>query len=218
MKIAQAALLVIALAAGRAAAANEVVEWNTTAVDVLLAGGQSNLTLTRGLTMVAVAIHDALNAINWRYEPYVFDGAGEPNAAPETAVATAARDALVLAVPAFGTVSQQAAAIAMVDAAYGAAPARIPDGPGKTAGVAVGRAAAAAIVSLRKDDGATRDASYTPGGAPGQWRPHPNPRAPTWPSWRGPPARTRCAAFPRRSTGPSFTTRRASRRASAWRI
>lgn len=82
---------------------------------------------------------------------------------------------LVLAVPAFGTVSQQAAAIATADAAYSAALTKVPNGPGKANGVAVGRAAAAAIVSLRKDDGAIKDAPYAPGSAPGQWRPHPNP-------------------------------------------
>jgi hypothetical protein len=31
------------------------------------------------------------------------------------------------------------------------------------------------MLSLRKDDGATRDAPYTPGTGPGKWRPHPNP-------------------------------------------
>src|SRR5262245_26044429 len=177
MRIAQAVLLLAAVALGRAlpAGANEVLEWNTAAVDVLLAGGANNLTLTRGLTMVSVAIHDALNALNRRYEPYVFDGAAEPQATPEAAVATAARDALVLAIPLFGTASQQAAAIATADSAYAAALAKIPDGPAKAGGIAMGRAAAAAIVNLRKDDGAAKDAPYTPGSAPGQWRPHPNP-------------------------------------------
>jgi hypothetical protein len=168
-------LVVIALGTAHVATANDVAEWNDVAVTVLLAGGQSNLTLTRGLAMVSVAMHDALNAIQRRYEPYAFDGAGEANATPEAAVATAARDVLVLAVPVFGTATKQATAIAMADAAYTAALAKIVDGPGKTSGIGVGRAAAAAIVGLRRDDGATRDAPYTPGTAPGQWRPHPNP-------------------------------------------
>jgi hypothetical protein len=30
------------------------------------------------------------------------------------------------------------------------------------------------MLMLRKDDGATRDAPYTPGVGPGRWRPHPN--------------------------------------------
>jgi hypothetical protein len=157
------------------AAASDVAEWNTIALDVLVAGGQNNVTLTRGLTMVSVAVHDALNGVNRRYEGYAFEGAAEPGASAEAAIATAARDALVLTIPAFGSAAQQAAAIAMADAAYSAALAKIPEGPARVSGVAVGRAAAAAIVALRKDDGALREAPYTPGGAPGEWRPHPNP-------------------------------------------
>ena len=41
--------------------------------------------------------------------------------------------------------------------------------------MAVGRAAGAAMLTLRKDDGVSRDAPYTPGVGPGKWRPHPNP-------------------------------------------
>ena len=80
-------LSVIECGAWRSAAANEVAEWNGIAFDVLIAGGQNNVTLTRGLTMVSVAMHDALNAISRRYETYVFDGAADPNAAPDAAVA-----------------------------------------------------------------------------------------------------------------------------------
>ena len=61
-------LSIVVLGTGHPAAANDVAECNTIAFNVLLAGGQNNVTLTRGLTMVSVAIHDALNAINRRYE------------------------------------------------------------------------------------------------------------------------------------------------------
>ena len=37
------------------------------------------------------------------------------------------------------------------------------------------------MLALRKDDGATRDAPYTPGTGPGKWRPHPNPDPPNPP-------------------------------------
>ena len=47
--------------------------------------------------------------------------------------------------------------------------------------MAAGRAAGAAMLTLRKDDGATRDAPYTPGVGPGKWRPHPNPVPPNPP-------------------------------------
>jgi hypothetical protein len=157
------------------AAADPIADWNATALNILFAAGHNPVTVTRGLAMVQVAVHDALNAVERRYDGYLYEGAAEANASPEAAVATAARDALVLATPAFGPAAQQAAAIATVDTAYTTALAKVMDGEGKTHGIAVGRAAAAAIVTLRKDDGATRDAPYMPGGAPGQWRPHPNP-------------------------------------------
>ena len=46
------------------------------------------------------------------------------------------------------------AGVASVEAAYVAALAAIPDGQAKTQGIAVGQAAAAAILDLRADDGA----------------------------------------------------------------
>jgi hypothetical protein len=84
-------------------------------------------------------------------------------------------------VPSFGTPAQKIAALAMAEDAYMAALSRVSNGAAKTQGVAVGRAAGAAILALRKDDGATRDAPYTPGTGPGKWRPHPNPDPPNPP-------------------------------------
>ncbi len=163
------------LASAGIARANAVADWNDTAVSALLAAGHNNVTVTRGLAMVQIAVHDTLNAIERRYEPYVYDPPAAPGASVDAAVATAARDVLVMAVPAFGTVPQQVTAIAAVDAAYTAALAKIPDEPAKASAIAIGRAAAAAIVALRKEDGATRDTPYTPSDGPGHWRPHPNP-------------------------------------------
>ena len=156
------------------AAANDVAEWNTTALNVLIAGGQNTVVLTRGLTMVAVAVHDALNGVDRRYEGYAFEGSAEPNASAEAAVATAARDALVLAVPDSArqrSRPRRSRWPTRRTARHWRDPGRLC----QSAGVAVGRAAAAAIVGLRKDDGALKEVPYTPGGAPGQWRPHPNP-------------------------------------------
>jgi hypothetical protein len=69
----------------------------------------------------------------------------------------------------------------MVEQAYTASLARVADGPARSRGVAVGRAAGAAMLALRKDDGASRDVPYTPGTGPGKWRPHPNPVPPNPP-------------------------------------
>jgi hypothetical protein len=88
---------------------------------------------------------------------------------------------LVGVVPSFGTPAQKGAALALAEQAYAASMTRVTDAAARNRGVAVGRAAGAAMLALRKDDGATRDAPYTPGTGPGKWRPHPNPVPPNPP-------------------------------------
>ena len=112
---------------------------------------------SRIYAMTHVAIHDALNAIDHRARPYTFEKA-EPGASPDAAVAAAARDVLVALIGQLPLelVSQSCidAGIASVEADYAAALAAIPDDPTKAQGIAVGQAAAAAILDLRAADGA----------------------------------------------------------------
>ena len=176
--VAVAAVGVLAWLSGLAIAqpaANVVLQWNDTTMKAIDANGQSNVVATRTLAMVQAAVHDALNAINRRYDAYYFEGPGDPTASPDAAVAAAAHTVLVGVVSSFGTPAQKGAALALVEQAYTASLARTTDGPARNKGVAVGRAAGAAMLALRKDDGATRDAPYTPGMGAGKWRPHPNP-------------------------------------------
>jgi len=156
-------------------AANEVVQWNETTMKAIAANGQNPLVSTRTLAMVQTAVHDALNAISRRYDAYYFEGPADPAASPDAAVAAAAHTVLVGVVGSFGTPAQRVDTLALVDQSYATSIARVTDGPARNKGVAVGRAAGAAILALRKDDGATRDVPYTPGMGPGKWRPHPNP-------------------------------------------
>jgi hypothetical protein len=160
------------------AVANEVLTWNETALKVSKADGQNNMQVTRTLAMVQGAVHDALNAINRRYAAYYFEGPGETGASPDAAVAAAAHTVLVGVVSSFGTPAQKMAALAMAEDAYMASLSRVSNDAAKTQGVAVGRAAGAAMLALRKDDGATKDTPYTPGTGLGKWRPHPNPDPP----------------------------------------
>jgi len=157
------------------AAANEVVQWNETTVKAIEANGQSNVVATRTLAMVQVAVHDALNAISRRYDAYYFEGPGDPAASHDAATAAAAHTVLVGVVGSYGTPAQKGATLAVIDQAYAVSIARVSDGPARNKGVAIGRTAGAAILTLRKDNGAARDAPYTPGMGPGKWRPHPNP-------------------------------------------
>ena len=168
--------VVLAFAAPRGvAAANEVADWNVLGIDAAVAGGQNPIHVSRTITMMHLAVHDALNAIDRRYEPYLYFGPIDRSADAGAAIAAAARDVLVAVIPDWGTPEERAKALPMVEAAYAAALARVPEGPAKAAGIVVGQGAAASIVAARKADGSPVAVKYTPGTAPGQWRPHPNP-------------------------------------------
>jgi len=135
--------------------------------------------------MVQIAIHDALNAINSRYERYALAQTAPNGAAVDVAIATAARDAIAGAIavgplpfPGFGTPASQTSAVDYVDKTYYLPfMNNIPDGLSKTDGRNIGQAAAAAIVDLRGEgkDHATDFVNYIPGTRPGDWRPTPNP-------------------------------------------
>ena len=147
------------------ARADAVTDWNIAATTAAAAPFVGGIPQGRIFAMTHAAIHDALNAIDRRYQPYAFDMRGDPNASPEAAVAAAAHDVLVHEVPAV----QQP----MLDTAYADSLSGIPDGAAKDAGIAIGKAAAAAIIALRCSDGSQAPMPYTPGSGPGVWIPTP---------------------------------------------
>jgi hypothetical protein len=170
--------LLLILGWSHLAKADEVTKWNEIAGQVSFVSGLANSlgpVEVRIDAMVHVAIHDALNAIDRRYHPYALDVQVTSDASPEAAVATAAHDVLVdqynLLIPILGLPSQQAT----LDAAYADSLALIPDGPAKTAGIAIGRAAAAVILAVRIADGWDAppfpvDVNYPEGTQPGEYR------------------------------------------------
>lgn len=164
--------------AASTAAANEVLKWNDLSVKAAIAGGQNPIQQTRTIAMVQGAVHDALNAIQPRYAAYYHEGRAPADASPDAAVATASHTVLVAVIPAFGAPPQRAEALAQLGEAYRASLAALPDGPAKQSGIAAGQSAGTAMLELRKDDGASKSAPYTPSSAPGRWRPTPNPDPP----------------------------------------
>jgi hypothetical protein len=125
---------------------------------------------TRIAAMTHIAIHDALNAIDPRYEQYAYTGSGDVGADPVAAIAAAAYNVLRFENP------TQAANLLT---AYNNMLATVPDGPAKTAGISIGELAAAAIRAMRTNDGsATAACAYVPGTGPGEWRPAPPAFAP----------------------------------------
>jgi hypothetical protein len=153
-----------------AVAPDEVLNWNAVASILVPAGGKNGPQQSRIYAMVQLAAHDALNAIQLRYEPYAYHEEEAPLASPAAAVATAARDVLMSEVP-----SQSAP----ISSNYATSLAAIPEGSAKEDGIAIGHAAAAAMLALRDADGsANANPPYTPGTLPGQWQPTPNPDPP----------------------------------------
>jgi hypothetical protein len=186
------AVVVASLAVPQKAAADAVLDWNVTGFEATAAGGQNNVVISRTMTMMHLAVHDALNAIDRRYEaylymidrpykPHLYDGMADPAATADAAIAAAARDVLVGVIPDWGEPEQRTKALATVESAYKAALAKLPDGLPKKHGLAVGQAAAAAMLAARKADGSSASSQYTPGMAPGRWRPHANPKPPNPP-------------------------------------
>jgi PAP2 superfamily len=113
---------------------------------------------SRLYAIMHIAIHDALNAVDRRYRPYVLDQSVAPGASPDAAVAAAAHDVLVplLKQLPHELVAQSCidAGVISVEADYSAALAAIPNSAAKTQGIALGQAAATAILAKRASDGA----------------------------------------------------------------
>ncbi len=86
------------------AAVDQVSNWNTVAVQATLTAGGNAIVQSRALAIVNVAIHDALNSIDPRYERYAFKGEVQAGASVDAAIAAAARDTLVGAI-AVGTIA-----------------------------------------------------------------------------------------------------------------
>jgi hypothetical protein len=173
-------LIAGAVLAPAAAMADPVTDWNANAgraaIQACIAPADDPLHESRMYAMMHVAIHDALNAIDRRSRPYAYDARADASASTAAAVAAAARDVLVTLIgqiPAPFPAACLQAGIASVEADYTAALGAVPAGPAKSAGIAVGQAAAAAILALRASDGSSTpllDFGYPQGTAPGEYR------------------------------------------------
>ena len=161
-----------------AASADDILTWNANAGKAAIAACLSPegnaLAEARMYAMAHAAMHDALNAIERKSRPYVFDTQVTAATSSPAAIATAARDVLVSVIMQL----QESAAciqngVASVEADYTAALAAIPNGVEKSRGVVLGQAAAAAVISLRALDGSDTplvDPAYPQGTEPGEYR------------------------------------------------
>jgi hypothetical protein len=161
-------LLALVLTCSTASSANVIADWDVKAVGFASPGvvGQ------REVTLVHVAMFDAVNSIERRYHPYLVQLTAAKTASQEAAAATAAATVLV------GLQPSKAADLkaALVD--YLAA---IPDGDSKSDGIELGEAVAAKILQARENDGANAPDAYRPKTRPGVYVPTPITVGSTWP-------------------------------------
>ncbi|HVO40704.1 MAG TPA: phosphatase PAP2 family protein [Spirochaetia bacterium] len=171
------AVLILASAAP-AARADVVTDWNAKAADIVYAATFARLpapAMIRAMAIVQVSVFDAVAAVSGRFTPLRGAIDPAPGTSLEAAVAAANRAVLLALVP-----SQQGG----IDAAYQAAMAAVPEGPGKASGVEAGEKAAAAVLSWSADDGSAVPAAYRPRTSPGVYVPTVLPAVPGWGSRR----------------------------------
>jgi len=146
------------------AGAGEAARWNRVATDAAAAEQTDPLTESRIFAIVHASIHDALNAIDRRYESYQARVAAAPGASPEAAAAAAAHASLVALIPARKSA---------FDAALAETLAKVKDKRAAVAGQQAGRQAAAILLASRRDDGASRPVARAAGRKIGEYRPTP---------------------------------------------
>lgn len=138
-----------------------VVAWNEAAYTIANQHDQFYSFIgVRALTMVHLAMHDALNAIDARYEQYAYNGR-DANADAVTAISTAACDVLLSVYP-----KRQDT----IQTIYNAWMATVPEGKPKALGIALGKKSAATILKMRKNDGHQANGDYTPMTKPGDYQ------------------------------------------------
>jgi hypothetical protein len=158
--------LIAALAAAPAAtaSANVVADWDDIGVKTVQPIGLSLPIkpglLFRAMAMMHLAMFNAVNAIEPRYQPYRFQSNSELGASEEAAAASAAANVLVGIVP-----------NADVRATLTSYLAAVPDGDAKDRGVKLGEDVAAKMLALRADDGSNAQNAYRPITQPGVYVP-----------------------------------------------
>ena len=156
--LALASILAAAFVLPSLARADAVDDWNIHATTAILASAPTAHGSTISWAMVQGAVYDAVNAIDGGHEGYLLTSRlATPFDSKDAAAATAAYRVLLNLTPAQKPV---------LDAHYAASLAMVPDGSQETRGIAVGEAAAAAMLAARVDDGRYRPFTFVIGTSP----------------------------------------------------
>jgi hypothetical protein len=200
--------LTLVLLPGLAPAQNAVTEWNNIAVKTAVLGNSaippnSPNGMALYLAYVHLAMHDAVNAIQHRYQPY-----GPPLPTPAGASVEAAVAAATYTTLQFHFPDQ----FALLTATYNGWLAALPDS-GKADGIATGTAVANQLLTMRAGDGLGTNVPYpyptVP--TPGIWIPTPPAFAPPVTPWMG-----QMVPFTMRSASQFFPEPPLSLASTAW--
>jgi vanadium-dependent haloperoxidase-like protein len=152
-------------------AADVVTDWNEIAVAAGYTAGIAPPAQSRQITIVQLAVFEALNAIEPRYRPYRKPRTAEPDRSPELAAAAAAHYVLVRFYP------DQAKAF---DTAFQPTLDLVADAKARARSVELGEAVAAEVLAERKDDGADAPNTYRPFTTAGRYVPTVFPLGSRW--------------------------------------
>ena len=159
--------------------ASEVIHWNLVAATTLVAipgpNGGAPPAMQINMGMVQGAVYDAVNAIGPKqYRPYLLNRRAGAKASVDAAVATAAYDvlsALVSTAPEIAPFPGRAGLLQTLATEYAASLNAIDDNAFKRQGIAVGHAAAEAMLASREGDGRFGPSPWVSNPAPGHWQP-----------------------------------------------
>jgi hypothetical protein len=159
--------------------ASEVSHWNQVAATTLIAfpppngGAASAVQVNMG--MVQGAVYDAVNAIGPKqHRSYLLEQRASAKASIDAAVATAANDVLselVSTAPERAPFPGRAGLLSTLSSEYAASLGAIADNAFKTQGIAVGHAAATAMLDSRTGDGRFGPSQWVPDSRVGHWQP-----------------------------------------------
>ena len=145
--------LIAAILPFTVAHADEVTDWNAIMLTTV-ARVPDPLVQVRSAAIMQLAVFEAVNAIVGDYDPYLGTLTAPRGASAQSAAVAAAHRTLA-------TLHPDRAAV--LDAERAASLAQVADGQPKTDGIAVGEAAALAMLAKRANDRSDTDTLYTPG-------------------------------------------------------
>lgn len=167
MRVATIAAAATLLSGGTTAARADIIsDWYETELAASKASENPESSFdpetAQSVSKLTLAMFEAANAVDRRYQSYLKLPAAAKGASIEAAVATAARDVMLAMHP-----GQKS----MIDNGYAVAIARVPEGKARADGIAAGQAAAKAALAAGGFDYSLPPAAYRPIGAPGKFVP-----------------------------------------------